>query len=155
MGVSRKQSSPNPRGKKFCFFGKFGVLCFHETPVFRFALLPYYRQFISDKLIPDSVLLSVFYWLTLNCRRKTKLALGTVQTVLTQIFINWLMSSSIYTNTCIWSLSRPCTFPFSSDSARTLQKEWRKKHLIHAHQDKLARINFKSKHSSAINPVQH
>ena len=102
-----------------------------------------------------SVLLSVFYWLTLNCRRKTKLALGTVQTVLTQIFISWLMSSSIYTNTCIWSLSRPCTFPFSSDSARTLQKEWRKKHLIHVHQDKLARINFKSKHSSAINPVQH
>ena len=36
------------------------------------------------------VLLSVFYWLTLNCRRKTKLALGTVQTVFTQIFINSL-----------------------------------------------------------------
>ena len=25
-------------GKKFCFFGKFGVLCFLETPVLRFAL---------------------------------------------------------------------------------------------------------------------
>ena len=24
-------------------FGKFGVLCFLETPVLRFALLPYYR----------------------------------------------------------------------------------------------------------------
>ena len=24
------------------FFGKFGVLCFLETPVLRFALLPYY-----------------------------------------------------------------------------------------------------------------
>ena len=26
----------------FMFFGKFGVLCFLQTPVFRFALLPYY-----------------------------------------------------------------------------------------------------------------
>ena len=25
-------------------FGNFGVLCFLETPVLRFALLPYYRQ---------------------------------------------------------------------------------------------------------------
>ena len=31
-------------GKKYSFFGKFGVLCFLETPVLRFALLPYYRQ---------------------------------------------------------------------------------------------------------------
>ena len=27
-------------GKKFSFFGKFGVLCFFETPVLRFALFP-------------------------------------------------------------------------------------------------------------------
>ena len=26
------------------FFGKFGVLCFFETRVLRFALLPYYRR---------------------------------------------------------------------------------------------------------------
>ena len=32
------------RGKKYLVFGKFGVLCFLETPVFRFALLPYYRR---------------------------------------------------------------------------------------------------------------
>ena len=32
------------RGKKCSFFGKFGVLCFLETPVLRFALLPYYRR---------------------------------------------------------------------------------------------------------------
>ena len=32
-------------GKKCSFFGKFGVLCFLETPVLRFALLPYYRRF--------------------------------------------------------------------------------------------------------------
>ena len=36
------------RGKKCSFFGKFGVLCFLETPVLRFALLPYYRRFAND-----------------------------------------------------------------------------------------------------------
>ena len=34
-------------GKKCLFFGKFGVLCFLETPVLRFALLPYYQWFAS------------------------------------------------------------------------------------------------------------
>ena len=29
-------------GKKCSFFGKLGVLCFLETPVLRFVLLPYY-----------------------------------------------------------------------------------------------------------------
>ena len=61
MSVSRKQSMPNfPKnehvlpsdthmyvcisgGKNCSFLGKFGVLCFLETPVLRFALLPYYR----------------------------------------------------------------------------------------------------------------
>ena len=59
-GASRAQSTPNrPKnehfftpdthtyvslsgGKKCSFFEKFGVLCFLETPVLRFALLPYY-----------------------------------------------------------------------------------------------------------------
>ena len=31
-------------GKKCPFFRKFNVLCFLETPVLRFALLPYYRR---------------------------------------------------------------------------------------------------------------
>ena len=31
-------------GKKCSLFGKFGVLCFLETPVLRFSLLPYYRR---------------------------------------------------------------------------------------------------------------
>ena len=31
-------------GKKCSNFGKFGVLCFLETPVLRFVLLPYYRR---------------------------------------------------------------------------------------------------------------
>ena len=34
-------------GKKCSFFGKFGVLCFLETPVLRFALLRYYRRVTS------------------------------------------------------------------------------------------------------------
>ena len=54
--ISRKQSTPNfpknehflppdthIRGKEmFVFFGKFGVVCFLEISVLRFALLPYY-----------------------------------------------------------------------------------------------------------------
>ena len=31
-------------GKKCLFFGNFGMVCFLETPVLRFALLPYYRR---------------------------------------------------------------------------------------------------------------
>ena len=31
-------------GKKYLFFGNFDVLCFPETPVLRFALLPYYER---------------------------------------------------------------------------------------------------------------
>ena len=37
------------RGKKCSFFGKFDVLYFLETPVLRFALLPYYRR-VSIKI---------------------------------------------------------------------------------------------------------
>ena len=33
-------------GKKYSFFGKFGVLCFLITPVLRVALLPYYRPYL-------------------------------------------------------------------------------------------------------------
>ena len=56
----RKQSTPNfpknehflppdthtyvRKGKKCLFFGKFGVLCFLETPVLSFALFLYYRR---------------------------------------------------------------------------------------------------------------
>ena len=38
-------------GKKCSFFGKFGVLCFLETPVLRFALLAYYRQKLVNTLL--------------------------------------------------------------------------------------------------------
>ena len=36
-------------GKKCSFFGKFGMLYFLETPVLRFALLPYYRRITTFK----------------------------------------------------------------------------------------------------------
>ena len=35
--------------KKCSFFRKFGVFCFLETPVLRFALLPYYQRNTSIK----------------------------------------------------------------------------------------------------------
>ena len=34
-------------GGQKLFFGKFGMLCFLETSVLRFALLPYYRRFAN------------------------------------------------------------------------------------------------------------
>ena len=59
MGVLRKISKPNSskneypcayqEGKKCSFFGKFGGLCFLETPVLRFALLLYYRRTDTQK----------------------------------------------------------------------------------------------------------
>ena len=36
--------------KRSLFFGKFGVVCFLETPVLRFALLPYYRRIAKQDL---------------------------------------------------------------------------------------------------------
>ena len=69
MGVPRKQSTPNfPKSehfltpdthayvcvsgvKKCSFFGKFGLLCFLETPVLRFALLPYYRRITTANIL--------------------------------------------------------------------------------------------------------
>ena len=40
-------------GKKCSFFGKFGVPCFLETPVLKFALLSYYRRFIKLKKVEN------------------------------------------------------------------------------------------------------
>ena len=36
-------------GKKCSFFGKFGMLCFLETPVLRFSLSPYYWRLMLGK----------------------------------------------------------------------------------------------------------
>ena len=38
-------------GKKRSFFAKFGVLCFLETHVLRFAFLPYHQRIISKLLV--------------------------------------------------------------------------------------------------------
>ena len=40
-------------GKKCLFFGNFGVLCFLEAPVLKFALLPFYRQVENFKSSQD------------------------------------------------------------------------------------------------------
>ena len=40
-------------GKKCLFFGKFGVLCFLETTVLRFVLLPCYRR-LKDPVFLDT-----------------------------------------------------------------------------------------------------
>ena len=42
-------------GKKCLFLENFGVLCFLETPVLRFALLSYYRRFICNVQTPLSL----------------------------------------------------------------------------------------------------
>ena len=48
-------------GKKCSFFGKFHVLCFLETPVLRFALLPYYRRFIRGVFRTQSNIMVRFF----------------------------------------------------------------------------------------------
>ena len=45
-----KKTKPTKFCKKCLFFGKFGVLCFLETPVLRFALLAYYRHLFNQEL---------------------------------------------------------------------------------------------------------
>ena len=71
--------------KKSLFFGKFGVFCFLETPVLRFALLPYYRRLLYELNIKfvntvlswwySLMLLSLFQRLlvfTLYCQKHTE-----------------------------------------------------------------------------------
>ena len=62
---SGKQTFLTPwYAKKCSFFGKFVVLCFLETSVLRFALLPYYRrvlQFTNFPPLYEEVLLNCFY----------------------------------------------------------------------------------------------
>ena len=45
-------------GKKCSFFGKFGVLCFLETLILRFALLRYYRKTanLKAKIVKQSLI---------------------------------------------------------------------------------------------------
>ena len=54
------------RDKKCLFFGKFGILCFLETCILRFALLPYYRQkyvlqYLTRYMLIENWLLTVPY----------------------------------------------------------------------------------------------
>ena len=46
-GESQNGGNKKAKHAKFSFFRKFGVLCFLVTSVLRFALLSYYRQYVS------------------------------------------------------------------------------------------------------------
>ena len=56
-------------GKKCLFFGKFGVLCFLETPVLRIALWPYYRRIINIRRFLWSLckLVVLVLWVHFKC----------------------------------------------------------------------------------------
>ena len=67
-----KRQKGESGGKKCSFFGKFGVLCFLETPVLKFALLPYYRRSFVSPLFPSNIqqLLLHLSLGRLRCRRQ-------------------------------------------------------------------------------------
>ena len=49
--ISKKQTFLTPDTHTYClFFGNFGMLCFVETSVLSFALLPYYRQIVVSTI---------------------------------------------------------------------------------------------------------
>ena len=52
--------------KKYSFFGKFGMLCFLETSVLRFAFLPYHRRFIHT--LTNSSLMRVNFPISYTAR---------------------------------------------------------------------------------------
>ena len=69
--IRQKGESHTSEGKKCSFFGTFGVLCFLETPVLRFALLPYNRWNVESGFL---CLWCKFYNLvTLEKQNKTAL----------------------------------------------------------------------------------
>ena len=57
-------------GKKCSYFGKFGVLCFLETPVFRFALLLYYRWVERRETSFKSERMQTRIWCTTRIKEK-------------------------------------------------------------------------------------
>ena len=54
------------KGEKCLFFGRFCVLCFLGTPVLRFFLLLYYRQFMCTFFLQNLETLFVFYSIPLR-----------------------------------------------------------------------------------------
>ena len=66
-------------GKKCLFFWKFGVLCFLETPVLRFVLLPYYRLF------------NLFHF-----------CIHTLHSALITYIVLSNIASIVFENNCIW-----------------------------------------------------
>ena len=66
--IFRKTNISYPLIQTRTFFGKFGVPCFLETPVLRFALLPYYRRKKSENQ-------NLFKYNFLNCLGRKWLSL--------------------------------------------------------------------------------
>ena len=50
-------------GRKCSSFGKFSILCFLETPMSRFNLLPYYRQLVMKQAV-EFIENDELYWST-------------------------------------------------------------------------------------------
>ena len=115
MGFSRKRSTPNfPKneyvlppnmyvrvvsgGKKYSFLGKCRVLSFLDTPVLRFALLPYYyrRYYVWILLISMvlKTLIMLFSRLALIILSGISRASKTLSFLIFQFFDNYLLTSS-------------------------------------------------------------
>ena len=57
-------------GKKYLFFRNFEALCFLETPVLRFSLLPYYRRFVV--FIAVFIQLDILDWFFVGASESAK-----------------------------------------------------------------------------------
>ena len=72
-------------GKKCLFFGNFGVLCFLETPVLRFARLPYYRR-IKERMQERLKSPVVLNWLVFSLKLIYKLYASLTVNVVIRFF---------------------------------------------------------------------
>ena len=86
---SEKTNISYASGSKKCSFsGKFDLLCFLETPVLIFALLPYYRRVILINLF--NLCLAKLVNLYYHVRRKNGSASGLISTLHSRFRINSL-----------------------------------------------------------------
>ena len=104
------------RKTNISFFGKFGALCFLETHVLRFALLPYYRRttgLIWFDLLEHNLWESEDKW---NVNDVLQWSFGVYQKpvllkIHSTLFINYSWTSSFFTwiIRCMWkTLNDPC-----------------------------------------------
>ena len=97
--------------KNVCFFRKFGMLCFLEAPILRFALLPYYRQFkvTTEWLLIFSTLHSFLQSLFKRVLYEKKLFGGFAPTPKTLSWMPWGTYTSPQTPSCncFWLGQKP------------------------------------------------